>query len=62
MSALTANLHAIRQVLMLLVLLVVLPACSAPDSDSAGSELQRLQTIAERVTIMRWCCAHLRRN
>lgn len=53
MFALTANLHAIRQLLMLLVLLVLLPACSAPDSDSAGSELQRLQGIAERVTIMR---------
>ena len=53
MPALTANLHATRQILMLLVLLVLLPACSTPDSDSVGSELQRLQDIAERVTIMR---------
>lgn len=53
MYRMTANLHAIRQGLMLLALVLLMPACSAPESDSAGSELERLQGIAERVTIMR---------
>ncbi|MBC52986.1 MAG: acylase [Gammaproteobacteria bacterium] len=53
MVSITAYPHYIRQSLLLLALLVMLPACSAPESDSAGSELQRLQAIAERVTIMR---------
>ncbi|MEX2334514.1 MAG: penicillin acylase family protein [Pseudohongiella sp.] len=38
---------------LLLILFVVLTACSAPESDTVGSELQRLQNIAERVTIKR---------
>ncbi|HDZ08894.1 penicillin acylase family protein [Pseudohongiella sp.] len=53
MSRLTAHSHAIRQGLLLLALLILLPACSAPDPADTGSELQRLQAIAERVTIMR---------
>ncbi|WP_339858391.1 penicillin acylase family protein [Pseudohongiella acticola] len=58
MSRLTAQLLNLRQTLLpvrLLIglLLLGLAACSAPESDTSGSELQRLQSIAERVTIMR---------
>lgn len=53
MSRLTAHLHIIRQGLVLLALIMLVPACSAPESDGVGSELERLQGIAERVTIMR---------
>ncbi len=53
MFPITRRLHAIRQSLLLLALLVLLPACSTPESDSVGSELQRLQGIADQVTIMR---------
>jgi len=53
MPRLSAFLRTPRQCLLLLILFVVLPACSAPESDTADTELQRLQNIAEGVTIMR---------
>lgn len=53
MSRLTTCLRSAHPYLLLLFVFAVLPACSAPAPDTVGSELQRLQTVADRVTIMR---------